>query len=534
MGRWWELTVALFLVVSSTMAFDKIVHTYTSKTSLAKYEWSTLISGASMNKGKKKATAKSALYFRGGSDSDMEEEYDEEVLKELCSDESALISLTKKSLHLIGKITLHTLLAMQRAAKAGMQIAFYSEDNDVETDDEETMSPSLISKTWTVLTAMWKAALNASDDDLEDMAPTSKEMKKHETNKDKMQNTKVADMGDYLASTYKVPSSSSSSAQILGGSLSDAMRTCRSQARLLVAYIPTSKPSSSKSKTAFDVTCIQSLRSDEVALAVQAKKGSYIIWAAKYGSPEAVQAAKRLRTSHASSSKKNLPTLVVAYPSQVLDKKSGKLKIHPKLLAQHHCNPPPNKATLASFLTALRKRHSSHIKTMRAQLREAELHAERRSNYEQSMQLDTQRKKQEVIAKAEKKAKLEEEKKRMQLLKERRSQFLESLGEEPDSNDEGVVTVALRLADGRNAQRRFVDDGSMDTIFNWVDASFEWDRELLQLTTMRGDKKLEWDDCASSSIREYAGSKTKMLGLRISLRKEQVEEDEAEEAGTES
>jgi len=483
--------------------------------------------------------SKSALCVRGGGDSEEEEEeeYDEEVTEELSNDESVLVSLTKKSLYLVGKISLRTILAMQRATKAGIETAF-SSATDVESEGEESSSSSFISKLSTIVNAMWKAALNNSVEDTNTDTSTIAISTKKEKLKDTT-NTNIKDMGDYLASTYKTASASSSSTAILGGSLSDALRTCRSQARLLVAFIPASKPNSSKSKTAFDVTCIDSLRSDEVAQAIQAKKGSYVLWAAKYGSPEAIQAAKRLRTSHAAaSSKKNLPTLVVAYPSQVLDKKSGKIKIHPKLLAQHHCNPPPNPTTFASFLKALRKRHSSHIKSMRAQLREAELHAERKSNYAQSMQLDSQREEKEAKAQAEETARLEEEKDRIRKLKERRQAFLKALGEEPEAEEKGVVTVALRLADGRNAQRRFGEEENMEIIFNWVDALFEWDRELVQVTTMRGDNKLEWSDSSGSTIGEYAGSNTKMLGLRISLKKEDIENEKEEgdeiEAATES
>jgi len=510
--------------------------------------------------------SKSALCVRGGGDSEEEEEeeYDEEVTEELSNDESVLVSLTKKSLYLVGKISLRTILAMQRATKAGIETAF-SSATDVESEGEESSSSSFISKLSTIVNAMWKAALNNSVEDTNTDTSTIAISTKKEKLKDTT-NTNIKDMGDYLASTYKTASATSSSTAILGGSLSDALRTCRSQARLLVAFIPASKPNSSKSKTAFDVTCIDSLRSDEVAQAIQAKKGSYVLWAAKYGSPEAIQAAKRLRTSHAvASSKKNLPTLVVAYPSQVsllysnnsyifffktmiqlssfiasqvLDKKSGKIKIHPKLLAQHHCNPPPNPTTFASFLKALRKRHSSHIKSMRAQLREAELHAERKSNYAQSMQLDSQREEKEAKAQAEETARLEEEKDRIRKLKERRQAFLKALGEEPEAEEKGVVTVALRLADGRNAQRRFGEEENMEIIFNWVDALFEWDRELVQVTTMRGDNKLEWSDSSGSTIGEYAGSNTKMLGLRISLKKEDIENEKEEgdeiEAATES
>lgn len=480
---------------------------------------------------------------RGGSSSHNDEDGEDRNTEIKINDinESNIIKITRKVFHLAARISINAALVVQRSLMAGFVTAFpkktdldANEDSD---DDDNTKKTSFFKKVYMILGAMWKAAINVTQDD---SSPLESEPKQHHDRSEKgalyeissksEHSIKNFDMGDFLRSSYGVEASSSSteipSAPILGGSISDALRSCRAQARLLLVFIPADKPHKAhgrSSRSSFDVICIQSLRSQLVAQTLASKKGSYVIWSARYGSPEAIQAIKRLRLLQG---KKKLPTLVVAYPAQVLDK-TGKIKILPKVLAQHHCNPPPTEASLASFLTALRKRHSSQIKTMRAQVREAELYAERKSNYQQSIESDALRKKKEIEAAEKQKAKIEKEKLHDQKIKERREKFIEFFKQQPEppANEENVITVALRLADGRNGQRRFRPHDNMKTIFNWIDGFFEWDQDCLMVTTMRGDKKLEYKDCSEMTIGDYAGVSTNMLGLRISFKKEENDQN---------
>ena len=66
---------------------------------------------------------------------------------------------------------------------------------------------------------------------------------------------------------------------------------------------------------------------------------------------------------------------------------------------------------------------------------------------------------------------------------------------------------------------------------------FEWDRERLLITSMRGDNKLEYadvhvyaeEDKKDLTIGEHArNTSVKMLGLRISLQKKENSQDEEE------
>ena len=121
---------------------------------------------------------------------------------------------------------------------------------------------------------------------------------------------------------------------------------------------------------------------------------------------------------------------------------------------------------------------------------------------------------------------------RLQQIQYRRDAFKKALQDEPEPdvnvNGENVITVALRLADGRNGKRRFLSTDRMEFVFDYVDAMFEWDRERLLITSMRGDYKLEYSehDKKDLTIGEYAGnSSVKMLGLRISLQKEVQDEE---------
>lgn len=448
----------------------------------------------------------------GGTETADDEEEDDEVAVATMTDTVVAVSVPTRTL----RVLVRTARALRRALRAGFSAATapssaQNNEDDHEDDHEDEKSVSFVSKTWSVLTAMWDAALHGSNDDDDDVPATTTTPRRQ------------SDMGDYLASAYGLSSSSSSShtpAIMLGGSLSDALRTCRSQARLLVAFVPSSKPQKNK-KGAFDVTCLESLRSEEVSVAVEAKQGSYMLWAAKYGSPEAVQAMKRLKQQK----KTKFPTLVVAYPAQVIDN-TGRPRILPKLLAQHHCNPPPSPTSLSSFLSALRKRHSAQIRTMRTQLREAEFHAERRSNYAASLTSDTQRTADEAHARVEVTRRQEEEQRRLEAVEARRQESRESLGEEPAVAD-GVVTIALRFADGRSGQRRFRVGDDAALLFRWVEGHFDWDRERTAVTDMRGDHELVWTDCdgKTKSVGDYVGVDSTALALRVSLTKEQEEED---------
>ena len=131
------------------------------------------------------------------------------------------------------------------------------------------------------------------------------------------------DLGTYFRDAYGVTASKGddedATITIQDGSLNDALVNARAQARLLVTFIPSSKPKS-KSKNSLDQKAIKSILSSEVAQMAERKSrkkgegGSFLIWSAKAGSQEAATAMKRLKVKKGA---KNSPTLLVCYPTQV-------------------------------------------------------------------------------------------------------------------------------------------------------------------------------------------------------------------------
>lgn len=204
------------------------------------------------------------------------------------------------------------------------------------------------------------------------------------------------------------------------------------------------------------------------------------------------------------------------------DSASGHPKVVPKLVAQHHCNPPPSPSAMAAWLRALRKRHSKQIKAMQLELKEKELFIERQEGYKSSAKSDREREKLEAKLEAERKLKEEEEKQRLADLERRREELLQSLPEEPPQGDNDVIIIALRFADGRNAKRRFSGSHAMGYIFNWVDGEFGIERERVLLTTMNGNKIFTYGEFESVSLDDTGLGK--MTGLRVSEIKEETDD----------
>lgn len=133
------------------------------------------------------------------------------------------------------------------------------------------------------------------------------------------------------------------------------------------------------------------------------------------------------------------------------------------------------------------------------------------------------------------------ERERLESIQRRREELRLTLPEEPPpSDDVHVITIALRFADGRTGQRRFMDDTRVDVLFNWVDVEFEMERENVILTTMNGQQSFEFSgetttDGGDESTLGSAGFR-RMMGLRVMEKKEpskiQGEEEEEEEDDT--
>lgn len=211
---------------------------------------------------------------------------------------------------------------------------------------------------------------------------------------------------------------------------------------------------------------------------------------------------------------------------QVIDP-SGLPKIVPKVVAQHHCSPPPSSSVMASWLNALRKRHAKQYMEMQKELKELQYYKERKEGYQESQKSDIQRQKEEAKAAAEQAKAEAAAKAKAEALAARRAELLENLPEEPAANAKDIKKVALRLDDGSRGQRRFEPEQLVSDLFNWVDATYEMERETLLLTTLNGKLTLSWDDDKDKTLEEAGLGKN--TGFRISQKVEETETEDTEE-----
>lgn len=448
------------------------------------------------------------IHVRGGDESD-----DEEYAAAADDDSPSILSVSGV-FGVLQRATIVTAKAMIRSIKA----AFVSDD-----DDDQEEESSISTKIFKTLSRMWKAAIHPDDE-----TSSSSKKKRRKSNK-KRSSKETADFGKYLSQNYEIPDEreedSTSSSLFLGGSFQDALIAARSQARLLVVFVPDNNKDQGKNKAA-----IRSLLSREVHLTANQPSrkghdtGSFYFWGAKPGSTEAVQALKRAKVKQPPKGGSR-PNLVVVYPSQIMSS-HGTVKIVPKTLAQHHCSPPPATESMAAWLNALRKRHSKkEYKSMVKQLQELQYYQERQAGYKSSIQDDIKRKQEEKRQAQLEKEKAEKEKAHEEAMAQRRVELKESLPEEPSKGGEGIITIALRFADGRAGQRRFLPETPLSTIFDWVDAEYEMERETITLSTMNGQFQFEdWED--NQTLEEAKGI-GRMTGLRV-MKKEENDDDNAD------
>ena len=156
---------------------------------------------------------------------------------------------------------------------------------------------------------------------------------------------------------------------------------------------------------------------------------------------------------------------------------------------------------------------------MQYEISELAMLKERTEGYKSSVQDDTKRAEEE---RKEEEKRLEEEriaKEREEMILERRKELLESLEDEPD-NSSDIITIALRFSDGRTGRRRFVQDTSMDDVFNWVDAVFEVERESIILSSMSGKKSFEYSGEEGEEMSLKEAGLGKMAGLLVTKKKD--------------
>jgi len=373
-------------------------------------------------------------------------------------------------------------------------------------------------------------------------------------------------------------------------SLNEALQLANSEARFLICYISKDNTNNNNKN---DAIVIPNLLSPDVIKVINRKPlgkrqvgdtASFYIWITNDASDKDVDMAmKRLKvkppTSRGNSSKEKkkskssssstAPILTIIYPATTIDPRSSTIKVSPKVLAQHHCHPPPSTSeTLLSWMSTIRKRHLRNYAKLQHDRRELQLLQERTRGYVSSIKEDATRDEKDEVERQKKKEIEEKEEERIQYILERRTRLLESLVDEPpiigSSSGGDVITIALRFVNGSNnvnrdtttLKRRFLSkETSMNDVFNWIDAVHGLEREKIELCTMNGAKKFVYvndddDDDNDDDAGKESGENNvtleeaglgKMTALRVLEILDDTEEededdeyDEDEESGEES
>lgn len=176
----------------------------------------------------------------------------------------------------------------------------------------------------------------------------------------------------------------------------------------------------------------------------------------------------------------------------------------------------------------LRKRNAKMYAIMQRDLQEYQYYQERKEGYQESVTSDKERKLREAEALQQKLNAEKEQQERLEALKKRRQELLEDLPEEPDeatTEATDIKTFSLRFLDGRMGSRKFHANDKLSDIFNWVDAVFEMEREVVVLTTLNGRQTFSWADCKDDQTLQQAGLGS-MVGFRVSEKKAEEEAKE--------
>ena len=220
-------------------------------------------------------------------------------------------------------------------------------------------------------------------------------------------------------------------------------------------------------------------------------------------------AATAASTSKSKSKSKGTPPpiLAIVCPALSISPSTGQPRITPRILAQHHCGPPPlSPESMSAWANSVRLRHLREYARLRHARTESRLMRERTEGYASSIQDDAMREAGERHRREEEEREREEERTRLGRLEVRRAGLLAGLADEPPAGatpDGGVVTIALRFAmpgcgsppGARESRRRFAArEATVNDVFDWIDATFGYERERLALSTMNGSRRFAYVD----------------------------------------
>jgi hypothetical protein len=261
------------------------------------------------------------------------------------------LSVSTKVLTAVGKFTLKAIQTTSQAVQRAIQAGMSGDEVEEEVAGDEEEEVTIVVKIMRIAKRMIRAALTpptsdedgdeeGSNDDSDDTPVTKSKKQAKSSTKDDGEDSngndtgseRGSDLGSFLSKVYGVTDDRDDSGPpVLGGTLTEALEVARSQARLLVVFIPSAKPSNKKqqSSQSADQEALTSILSQPVSQAANKKarksgttSGSFVVWGAKFGSSEATMAIKRLKVKAtiAVGSKKGSgkpPMLLVVYPNLV-------------------------------------------------------------------------------------------------------------------------------------------------------------------------------------------------------------------------
>jgi UBX domain len=275
---------------------------------------------------------------------------------------------------------------------------------------------------------------------------------------------------------------------VVTGTLTEALATARREARLLVALTTTRSESAIRAILSPQVLQVANKKSRKVS-----PNGSFFIW---IGDDLPRSSGVGAAGAGASLSRDKLYVLMASSSSS------------PKILGQSALPQSSSDGPrLAEYLGDLRRRHRQLLLALHQRRQEQVWDQERRDHYSQSVVADERQREERRQAVEREKAAAAALATRAAQIVARRAVLQRELPDEPPllaatttttGNSGNIVVVAIRLPDGRKAQRRFlVDNDDITTttavLFNWVDVVFEHEREKVQLQTLDGSKTFTYE-----------------------------------------
>lgn len=281
------------------------------------------------------------------------------------------------------------------------------------------------------------------------------------------------------------------------GSYASALNAANNQIKFLLVYIH------SESHRLTPQFC-RSILNDE--LFISTANASFITWAGSVTQRDAASVHYSLRNP-------SFPVLAVIAGSQLQQGDASNAGNYGNVLSVRSGNVLANGGAQAAvnWLARVLQRHQNILEGARqVQVsRESDrlLRQQQDEEYQAALEADREREREAQREKEEQ----EKEEQRLQQIEERRNRKRESLGEEPQKAP-GVASIVLRLPNGTRVGRRFLQDDSLEKVFDWAEVNGV-DIEVACLVMSYPRKSLRYPEDASTTLQDAGLFPSAMLLL---------------------